>query len=348
MENSGYSRKYKLKSEDSTSGTMVVRLYSMLPPVSGELTPSGYSVVFQNTTQLAQASKVYYMSQLDLFLGACGLNSTTIETFKSTAEIQDTRCGMGAFINSFQKVDDVNDNTFAAIDWQVNLKTPAPSGGMVVYGYVTRVDGTTYTQNISFAQGETSKSTTGHRLSKGASNEVSYTIIQHESYFIATDNFGGKCTVPMSLTVYTATRSFTATCDSGYTGSYTSEKTETSTVSQTDANNKASAAAQSDAQANLVCQPAQTYALAGNMSYGYMNDSQSACAVSPSDGGMNPVYSISGFISQGETIYWDSAGTSILGSAFYRVYNGNVVEISNGVVVNDAIVCFSSGGEASI
>jgi hypothetical protein len=60
------------------------------------------------------------------------------------------------------------------------------------------------------------------------------------------------CT-PNQTTTYSSTKTYTATCPTGYEGSNTSTQTRTSTISQADADSKAYNAAKDDAESNLYC-----------------------------------------------------------------------------------------------
>lgn len=80
------------------------------------------------------------------------------------------------------------------------------------------------------------------------------------------------------------------------------------------------------------------YLIAGFVSYGFL-DSQSACNVDLNTAEVNGVYTESGYLDLGSAVYWNEAGTSILGEGYYKEESGYVIQITNGVISNTNIYC---------
>jgi hypothetical protein len=92
----GNARRYKLKRV--TGGTTTI--YTMISPQMGEVTPTGYQIVYPTAQKLAEATKTEYMSQLDLFLSKIGVGASQITSLKSSAEYAQPACTPYVYVAS--------------------------------------------------------------------------------------------------------------------------------------------------------------------------------------------------------------------------------------------------------
>jgi hypothetical protein len=179
MARNGKARKYKIKAISTSNGNTTTATYTMLPPQPTELTPNGYNIVYQNLTELGEATTTHFMTQLDLFLPKCGLNSTEVAQFKSSAEYDEPLCNNVWIYTTAIAVNNkwvVKSN----IDYSSN-RTPQQvtlNEGIRIYGYFSHVENGGFRNVVPFE----------YTLAANSSSAQSLELMQRDSTNFAIDS----------------------------------------------------------------------------------------------------------------------------------------------------------------
>jgi hypothetical protein len=187
---SGYSRSYKITATRTKRGVVTLVKYSMLPPLTGEVTPVGYQIVFLNEAAVTSASDATWTAEVKKFLAAINMPSNNIDSYASLATRSKNACkSIGAYIATFSPFINSQGVQLSA---KIALNEPAYSG-FTVYAEYTTCRKTRHSLNFVFGAGETEKVVAVTDAKYDSITYPAIKILPHESYYIdATKWYGGQ------------------------------------------------------------------------------------------------------------------------------------------------------------
>jgi hypothetical protein len=180
---SGYSRSYKMKVSDFEGDVQTTKTYSMIQPLAGELTPTGYQIVFQDEFAVSDASESVWVAEVQKFLTALGVKTTNLTTYTDKAKKLKRLCGndTGVYLNDFH-ISRGNTKDTGIIS--LYLTVPAPYDNFTVYCEYQRPDRIKESINFVFRVGETQIFKEIEYTRYDSPAKVSLRVLPHDTYFI--------------------------------------------------------------------------------------------------------------------------------------------------------------------